>query len=112
MPAQWAKPRKLLREFWQQTNERRLSGAKCEEILVAPGLAVAASLKTSLRAFYLGIFDEHGQVYEGLYHIWLEKLATLWVAIIQQAEELDLVRSPDDSLYTLEEGGFASPTLD
>lgn len=105
--AQWAKPRKLLQEFWQQTNERRLSGAKCEEILVAAGLGITTSLKIALRGFYRGILDEHGQVYEGLYHKWLKKLAILWVAIIiQQAEELDLVSGPDDGLYMLEEGGL------
>jgi hypothetical protein len=76
--AQWAKPRKILREFWHQTNERRLSGAKCEEILVAAGLGITASLKTAVRGFYRGILDEHVQVYEGRYYKWLKKLAILW----------------------------------
>ena len=104
--AQWAKPRKILREFWQQTNEWRLSGAKCEEILVAVGLGITASLKTALRGFYRGILDEHVQVCKGRYHKWLKELAILWVAIIQQAECLGLISGPDDGLYTLEEGGL------
>lgn len=104
--AQWAKPRKFLRECWQRTNARGRSRARCEEILVSAGLGVTAGLKTALRGFYRGILVEHGQVYEGQYPKWLKKLAILWVAIIQQAEELDLVSGPDDGLYKLEEGGL------
>lgn len=56
---------------------------------------------------YWQLLNDHGERYEGDYCAWLRRLAILWIAIIQQAEELDLVRGPHEGLYELGIGGLS-----
>jgi hypothetical protein len=96
--------RQLLEHF-RTTGHRFLANSVINEILAMEWLPITGN---ALKSIYTIILRDHGRVYLTRYQSWLTKLAILWVAIINQAENgsVELVSGSRDDLYILQEHGL------
>ncbi|RSL63880.1 hypothetical protein CEP54_004944 [Fusarium duplospermum] len=91
-----------LREYFAGGREPTLPWKVCWKILSAVGMMASEANINAVRQLGTSILQEMGVTYRTQHHDYLLKRCVLWVAIIQQAEEQNLVTGPMDHRYRIQ----------
>ncbi|KAM5342939.1 hypothetical protein ACJ41O_013905 [Fusarium nematophilum] len=88
-----------LQSHFDKTGDRTLLVKACNDLLEADNWPKTVANVQALRGMYADILEAHGFEYRTQHQEYLLMYSSLWVGIIQGAEEQGLVTRPDDDRY-------------